>query len=120
MKKKVFIIFVVLILGGYFNFQFAFAESIVEHLDLIFSAEKMTYKSEKYIVVKINKLPEENHFSSLVNPNSTYLDYLYVNFSKVDTKELLKTSDQKELQKKFIEKLKKDKKFIKLLKELCI
>jgi hypothetical protein len=93
------------------------ADSIINYLGQIIRVAKIKYGKKEFIVKMVIPLPEKNPFAELVNKNTSYINYLLVNFSKVNDKELMKNSDSDKLEKAFFEELKKDNNFINLLKE---
>ncbi len=114
MNKKLIFVFLLTFITSLLSAN----ESILDKLDRIFKVEKLNYKGNTYITKNVNKLPEKDPFANLVNNNTLYLDYLLVNYSKhIENNKLLKIKDMKKLNNKFIQELKKDEKFIKLLKE---
>lgn len=119
MRVKQIIILLIVFCFLILNFLFADSnDSIVNHLDKIFKVKKYVYKGKKHVVDEISKLPEKNPFAKLVNDNIIYLNYIVNNFFKLDNyNDLLKTKDLKEMNKKYIETIKKDKDFINMLKE---
>lgn len=83
--------------------------SIQSQYDQIFQIKKEKYPDGEYLRKMVNSLKEDHKLAGLVNNNRLYLDYLLNNFSERENyQQLIELDNQKELQEKFVNSLKKD------------
>ncbi len=115
MKRKIFIFVIILLCFGSFTYA---GDQIVSEFGNIFQIVREKFNNREVMFFKVNKLPLKDLYSGLVNDNTSYLDYLLVNYGNIDFEEFSKIDDPQKLQEKFIEELKNNKKFTGLLKDL--
>jgi hypothetical protein len=82
----------------------------------MFSIERMKYGEREFLFKGVNEIDTSSQFSSLINNNVEYLDYLLTHFSdNSDYEELLSISDSILLQNEFIKTLTHDSAFNKIM-----
>jgi len=111
--KKIFVIFIIIFSFSIFGKQYSQSE-IINLYPKIFHAKNAEYKGRSYVDIGINKETDKT-FSKLIKDYNLYLDYILINSKAFDTKKFEKIKDNKKMNKLFIEQLKSNSHFNKIL-----
>ncbi|MFW5805623.1 MAG: hypothetical protein ACOCVX_03750 [Bacteroidales bacterium] len=94
------------------------SNDITTYYNEMFSIEKKLNNERAYLLVNINDLSGNSKLASLINNNKKYLDYLLTHFSGyTQQKDLYEIDNENQLQDAFIEYLKNNKNFNKLMQD---
>ena len=116
MKKILLIIITTIItIQGYGQKQC----DIRNHYEDFISVQKSSYDGTEYLINSIVETNRKSCFSSLVNSNTMFIDYLLTNFSSISNHQnLLQLTDSVTLRKAYFLDLKKDSLFNAVMIEL--